>query len=93
MEAVNEHRTGPEATPEWRARLEERALAPLARTDRAYWIWIALLLLAIGWGVYAYSTQIADGLIVTGMRDRISWGVYIASFVFFIGISHAGTLL
>jgi molybdopterin-containing oxidoreductase family membrane subunit len=27
------------------------------------------------------------------MRDRISWGLYIATFVFFIGISHAGTLI
>ena len=27
------------------------------------------------------------------MRDYISWGLYIATFVFFIGISHAGTLI
>jgi molybdopterin-containing oxidoreductase family membrane subunit len=27
------------------------------------------------------------------MRDRISWGLYITTFVFFIGISHAGTLI
>jgi molybdopterin-containing oxidoreductase family membrane subunit len=27
------------------------------------------------------------------MRDRISWGLYITAFVFFIGISHAGTLI
>ena len=30
---------------------------------------------------------------VTGMRDRILWGFYITNFVFFIGISHAGTLM
>ncbi len=84
---------GPLGTPEWRARLERLALAPLATTGRRYWLWIALLLTIVGWGLFAYSTQIANGLIVTGLRDRISWGVYIASFVFFIGISHAGTLL
>lgn len=78
---------------DWRARLEARALAPLASTGRRYWIWIAFLLAVIGWGLYAYTTQVANGLIVAGVRDRISWGVYIASFVFFIGISHAGTLL
>ena len=88
--------TPPEAvgvTAEWQERLERRALAPLASTGRRYWLWIGFLLLVIGFGFYAWTTQWDNGLIVTGMRDRISWGVYIASFVFFIGISHAGTLL
>lgn len=79
--------------PEWRGRLERRGLAPLAGTGPRYWLWLALLVATVGWGLYAYATQVASGLVVTGMRDRISWGVYIASFVFFIGISHAGTLL
>ncbi len=77
----------------WRQRLEERALSPLARTGWRYWAWIAVLVAIITWALYAYATQIATGLYVTGMRDRISWGIYIISFVFFIGISHAGTLL
>ncbi len=86
MEALN-------APREWRERLERRGLAPLATTGRRYWLWVGFLTLVVGWALYAYVTQIANGLYVTGMRDRISWGVYIASFVFFIGISHAGTLL
>jgi len=77
----------------WRERLEQRVLNPLANTGLAYWIWTAFLLAVIGWAIYAYVTQLEYGLIVTGMRDRVSWGVYIISFVFFIGISHAGTLL
>jgi len=83
----------PNVTPEWRANLERLALAPLERTSRRYLLWVIGLVAVVGWGLYAWSTQWQDGLIVTGMRDRISWGVYIASFVFFIGISHAGTLL
>lgn len=74
-------------------RLVETALAPIRRTGRRYWLLVAFLLAVIGWGGYAYSTQLRDGLVVTGMRDRISWGLYIATFVFFIGISHAGTLI
>ena len=93
MEAMTRAPEASGVTPDWRSRLEGRALAPLARSSRAYWLWVAALVAALGWGVFAYSTQLADGLIVTGMRDRISWGIYIASFVFFIGISHAGTLL
>jgi len=83
----------PRATAEWQDRLVRRAFAPLASTSRGYLIWIAVLVAVVGWGAYAWATQLANGLVVTGMRDRISWGVYIASFVFFIGISHAGTLL
>jgi len=93
MEALDRGHAAPGVTPEWRERLERRGLAPLTGTSRRYWIWVAFLLAVIGWALYAYSRQLDEGLIVTGMRDRILWGVYIASFVFFIGISHAGTLL
>jgi molybdopterin-containing oxidoreductase family membrane subunit len=85
--------TAPGVTPAWRARLEGLALAPLASMGRRYVLWVGFLLMVVSWGFYAWTTQWENGLIVTGMRDRISWGVYIASFVFFIGISHAGTLL
>lgn len=91
MEALD--RIAPESTPQWRERLVRFALAPLVSTSRRYLIWVAFLVTLIAWGTYAWATQLQNGLIVTGMRDRISWGVYIASFVFFIGISHAGTLL
>src|SRR5512141_1852034 len=77
----------------WRARLEERVLAPLRGTGWRYYLWLMFLMAVLGWAVYAYSLQLRYGLIVTNLRDRISWGLYIASFVFFIGISHAGTLL
>lgn len=30
---------------------------------------------------------------LTGLRDHVMWGLYITNFVFFIGISHAGTLI
>src|SRR5512137_2879 len=77
----------------WRSRLEERVLAPLRGTGWRYFAWMAFLLVVLGWALYAYVQQLEHGLIVTNLRDRISWGLYIASFVFFIGISHAGTLL
>ena len=37
--------------------------------------------------------QFSDGLGVTGLNQPVSWGFYITNFVFFIGISHAGTLI
>ncbi len=77
-------------------RLERTALAPLAQTSKGYYLLLAVLLAIIGVGVYAYSTQLQRGLAVTGMAptvNKIIWGVYISNFVFFIGISHAGTLI
>ncbi len=44
-------------------------------------------------GVYALYIQIVEGHIVTGMRDNVVWGIYIANFIFFIGISYAGALI
>jgi molybdopterin-containing oxidoreductase family membrane subunit len=77
----------------WRNDLEETVLAPSRHTTRWYYLFVGFLLAVIGWALYAYSVQLRDGLVVTGMRDRISWGLYITMFVFFIGISHAGTLI
>ncbi|MDH5507044.1 MAG: polysulfide reductase NrfD, partial [Anaerolineae bacterium] len=37
--------------------------------------------------------QITLGLSVTGMQRPVFWGVYMVNFIFFIGISHAGTLI
>ena len=71
------------------AQLEETMAAP----GRAGQIWIGSLLAVIAAGAAAYAYQLACGLKVTAMREYISWGVYIANFVFFIGISHAGTLI
>jgi Ni/Fe-hydrogenase subunit HybB-like protein len=76
-----------------RGRLERTAMAPILKTTWRYWAWVTFLVAIIAWGAYAYSVQLREGLIVTGMRDRISWGLYIVTFVFFIGISHAGTLI
>jgi len=68
-------------------------LAPLVRTTRLFWIWVAVLSVITLWGAFAYYTQIRGGLGVTGLNTPEYWGIYIISFVFFIGISHAGTLI
>ncbi len=77
----------------WQADLEETTLEPARTTTRGYYMLVGGLLAVIAWALYAYYVQVTEGLVVTGMRDRISWGLYITLFVFFIGISHAGTLI
>jgi hypothetical protein len=63
-----------EAIGAWRQRLEDTTLAPIRRTTVAYYAWVAVLVAIIAWGGFAYYVQLRDGLVVTGMRDRISWG-------------------
>jgi Ni/Fe-hydrogenase subunit HybB-like protein len=72
---------------------EANLLRSVTETTSTYYMWIAALSCITLWGLYAYIHQLRQGLIVTGMRDQTSWGLYITDFVFFIGISHAGTLI
>jgi len=74
-------------------RLEEDILSPLTRTSRGWYVWVGFLGLTVALGLAAWSYQLKNGLITTGMRDQVMWGLYITNFVFFIGISHAGTLI
>ena len=72
---------------------EENLLRSLLVHTWRFYAWVIFLIVVLLWGLFAYSQQLQKGLIVTGMRDQISWGLYITNFVFFIGISHAGTLI
>ena len=56
-------------------------------------IWTALLILICMIGSFAYYRQLKNGLIVTHMRDYVSWGIYISNFVFFVAISLVGSLI
>lgn len=77
----------------WRERLISKTTRPTLVTTYKYWLWLGFLIVITGNGVLQYWKQWQNGLYVTDMRDRISWGLYITAFVFFIGISHAGTLI
>ena len=72
---------------------EANLLRSVTETTWRFYLWVGFLCSVLLWGAYAYIQQVRYGLIVTGLRDQFSWGLYIANFVFFIGISHAGTLI
>ena len=65
----------------------------IEKTGRGFYLAVGLLALIIAWAVFAYSRQWVSGLSVTGLNRPVYWGMYITNFVFFIGISHAGTLV
>ena len=68
-------------------------LGKLGRPGRAYILTVAGLLAVLGIGVYAFLYQVRNGLGVAGYQPPILWGVYITNFVFWIGITHSGTLI
>src|ERR1039457_5778833 len=72
---------------------ETNLLRSMETSGAGFRVWIFGLVMVILWGAFAYLRQLRFGLVETGMRDQISWGLYISNFVFFIGISHAGTLI
>jgi len=72
---------------------EANLLRVLTHTSWRFYACFGIFSLVALWGLYGYTLQLRHGLIVTGMRDQISWGLYIANFVFFTGISYGGTLI
>ncbi len=65
----------------------------LENFNRRFKILSAILIAIMLFALYAFYRQEKDGHIITGMRDNVVWGLYIANFVFFIGISYAGALI
>ena len=73
--------------------LERTVLNPLRHTSMQFYMLIGVLALVFLWGAVSLIRQWVLGLGVTGLSRPIYWGVYLTNFVFFIGISHAGTLI
>jgi Ni/Fe-hydrogenase subunit HybB-like protein len=69
------------------------ALESATNGGRSYHIWMASLTAVILVGAYAYSIQLREGLIVTGMNDHVSWGLYISNFTFLVGMAAAAMML
>ena len=69
------------------------SIALVLRGYRHYWTWIAFLGVLIVSGAMAYVDQLSGGLIVTAMRDQVSWGFYIGNFTFLVGVAAAAVVL
>jgi len=63
------------------------------RLNKGFHIWMAFLTISLIVCLYAYYIQYQVGLGVTGLRDTISWGMYISNFVFFVATSLIGMLM
>lgn len=61
--------------------------------SKGFLIWMGFLTVSLMGCIYAYYLQWEKGLIVTGLRDYVSWGMYIANFIFFVATSLIGMLI
>ena len=75
------------------AKDKEKIVMPLFRTSRAFIALVSALGTLALIGVAAYVRQLYLGLGVTNMDRPVYWSTYMVNFIFFIGISHAGTLI
>ena len=73
-------------------RYVERAMWPIGKGDRKFWISVVVLGAMVAAGLYAWVYQIQRGLWVTGLNQKVSWGFYIINCVFFIGMSYGGAM-
>jgi len=69
------------------------ALRQIAVGDKKYYLWVSFLSFFILLGASAYFGQLNKGLIITAMRDQVSWGLYISNFTFLVGVAAAAVLL
>lgn len=54
-----------------------------------FWAWILFLSFFMALYGYGQIVQLSEGMIVTGLNDQVSWGFYLANFVFMVGVAAA----
>jgi Ni/Fe-hydrogenase subunit HybB-like protein len=77
-------------TPE---QINRDLLRPLFETSGRYWLALGCVGAIVVAAAFAFGWQIYTGIGVAGIRRPVFWGFYITNFVFWIGLSHAGTLI
>jgi Ni/Fe-hydrogenase subunit HybB-like protein len=75
------------------AEVDRVVLAAIDRPGRSTWIAVGALAAGIGFAAACFLYQARVGLGVAGINHPVGWAVYIASFVYWVGIAHSGTLL
>jgi Ni/Fe-hydrogenase subunit HybB-like protein len=74
-------------------RITDDLLRPLMTTSLWFWVLVAGLGAIVATGLGTWFYQMYHGFGVSGIRWPIFWAFYVTNFVFWIGISHAGTLI
>ncbi len=73
--------------------INQAVLRPMFRTGRGFWILVIALGAIVAWGLYAWAYLVEWGIGATGKNRPVYWTLFITTFVFWVGISHAGTMI
>ena len=73
--------------------ITEDILAPLEKQGRLYWILLSLSFSLVLTGALIWYRLINTGLGLWGITRPAGWGIDITTFVFWVGITHSGTLM
>jgi molybdopterin-containing oxidoreductase family membrane subunit len=73
--------------------LRDDLIRPLMETSWRFWALLVVLGGIVVAGLTSWGTQMWLGFGLSGLNWPIYWGFYVTDFVFWIGISHAGTLI
>ncbi len=83
----------PARLPGHESPLNRDILAVLRRPGVAWWLLVLLSASVYAAGLATFLYQTFYGLGVAGYSGPIFWGTYVVTFVFWVGIAHAGTLI
>ena len=75
------------------AKVTEDILRPMFKSSAGYFALLGLAVAIMTYGGYCWYFQLTRGLGAAGYQPPVFWGVYITTFVFWVGIGHAGTLI
>jgi len=84
-------------SPEESRKLLDKIVSDLSQSmtkkDELTRFWFFILICFAAVGLWGWIIQVKNGLGVTGMGDYVSWGLYVANFVFFVAVSLVGLLI
>jgi molybdopterin-containing oxidoreductase family membrane subunit len=73
-------------------------LQPLGRPSIRYLAVAGIAVIGLIWFAQAWAFQLRNGLVVTGLSDwgtggGVPWGLYVGSFIWWVGIAHGGIVV
>jgi Ni/Fe-hydrogenase subunit HybB-like protein len=74
-------------------RINSDLLRPLLQTSWRFYLLVSVFGAVVATALVAWLSQAYFGFGISGIRRPVYWGFYVTNFVFWIGISHAGTLI
>ncbi|MBX7159299.1 MAG: polysulfide reductase NrfD [Acidimicrobiia bacterium] len=70
-----------------------RSQAGSPQRSRAWNTWVGALVAGLTVGAFCFFWQWTHGLGVTGLSNTVTWGMYIISFMFLVGVSAGGLIV